>query len=427
MSSYFFIIMMTFWVLKPLKKSLFIRRYDEIGFDFFSWHMTAAQTEQLAKILNIAVSLAAVIVFTALARRFHRQQLTFIFTIFFMGGFVFFAERITDPQSTEVFTIWAFYLFGDLFSGLMVATFFAFLNDSVSPSAAKRMYGVVGLGGVLGGAAGSMSLRALIKSLPSEQWMWVCFGMGIVILLVAFVAGRVVDSHPEFAPSDEEHRETEAARKGGLANPAIEGAYLVTRSGYFLAIAGIVFLYEIASTCMDFQFTSTIAEFRSGEEIGEQFSTVYLITNSVAVGVQLLLTSFVMTRFGVGVALLVTPIVAFAGSGAFLVAPVLWVGSLLNTADNGFNYSINQSAKESLYVPMKKADKYNGKAFIDLLLQRFAKGVAILVTLAITREFAEFSRVRWLSVFTMVVILAWMFASWYVGKRFREIAEKDEP
>ena len=30
-------------------------------------------------------------------------------------------------------TVWSFYLFGDLFSTLMVATFFAFLNDSVTP------------------------------------------------------------------------------------------------------------------------------------------------------------------------------------------------------------------------------------------------------------------------------------------------------
>jgi AAA family ATP:ADP antiporter len=35
--------------------------------------------------------------------------------------------------------VWSFYLFGDLFSTIMVAAFFAFLNDTVSPDAARRL------------------------------------------------------------------------------------------------------------------------------------------------------------------------------------------------------------------------------------------------------------------------------------------------
>ena len=105
---------------------------------------------------------------------------------------------------------------------------------------------------------------------------------------------------------------------------------------------------------MDFQFTATIVHYLEGEAIGRQFATMYALTNSVALVVQLLFTSFVMTRFGVGVALLVLPLAALGGSGVFLAMPVLWVGSFLNTADNAFSYSINQSAKEALYVPTTK-------------------------------------------------------------------------
>jgi AAA family ATP:ADP antiporter len=55
--------------------------------------------------------------------------------------------------------VWSFYLYGDLFSTLMVATFFVFLNDSVTPAAAKRLYGLIGLGGVAGGVFGASVLR----------------------------------------------------------------------------------------------------------------------------------------------------------------------------------------------------------------------------------------------------------------------------
>ena len=90
-------------------------------------------------------------------------------------------------------------------------------------------------------------------------------------------------------------------------NPALEGARLVLRSPYLLSVVAIVGLYEIVSTVMDFQFTSTIAHYLEGEAIGRQFATVFAITNVVSLLVQLLLTSFVMTRFGVGIALLVLP------------------------------------------------------------------------------------------------------------------------
>jgi AAA family ATP:ADP antiporter len=178
MFSYFFLVITSFWILKPIKKSLFIEFYDKGGFDLFAWHMSGPQAELLAKVLNMVVAFVAVVVFTWLARRFRRQQLTFIFTGFFL------------PQSI---TVWTFYLFGDLFSTLMVATFFAFLNDSVTPDAAKRLYGLVGLGGVTGGVFGTSTVRVLIARINAVGWLWIAFGLGLVILAVAMGAGRLVD------------------------------------------------------------------------------------------------------------------------------------------------------------------------------------------------------------------------------------------
>jgi AAA family ATP:ADP antiporter len=419
MSAYFLVIMMIFWILKPLKKSLFIGRYDEAGFDFLSSQFSAAQAELLAKGLNILAALMAVAVFTWLARRFHRQNLTFIFTGLFLAGFAIYALTLGAPEAS---VIWSFYLFGDLFSVLMVATFFTFLNDSVSPSAAKRMYGPVVLGGVVGGALGSVSLYNRIDSMQPQSWLWVCVGLGLLVLAIAYAAGRIVDAHPEFALDDHASEETRESRQTPPHNPLVESARLVFKSKYLVCIASIVFLYEIVSTCMDFQFTSTLSHYLDGPALGNQFSLVYAITNIAAVCVQLFLTSMIMTRTGVGLALLVTPILALTGSTAFMLFPMLWVGSLLNTLDNGFNYSINQSAREALYVPLGKNEKYKGKAFIDMFIKQFAKGIAILVTLVITWQFEEFLDLRWLSLFSICVIAVWIVAAKSAGKRFHPLA-----
>jgi AAA family ATP:ADP antiporter len=375
------------------------------------WTLNAAQAELIAKMLNMAVAFAAVVVFTAASRRLRREQLTYVFTAAFAVSFVFYALVL---GSAGAITGWTYYWFGDLFRTVLVATFFKFLNDSVEPSAAKRLYGLVGLGGVAGGAFGSMFVASLIDRVRIDAWMWVCCAIGIVIVIVAFAAGRLVSTT---AP-----KETRAS-PATAGNAAIVGAQLVFRSRYLISIVAIVGLYEIISTIMDFQFTATVAHYLKGDAIGRQFTTVYAFTNAAALVVQLFFASFVMTRFGVGVALLVLPLAALSGSMAFLVAPTLLIGSMLNTADNAFSYSINQSAKEALYVPTTRDEKYKAKAFIDMFVQRFAKALAVGVSLLLTTRFKDFGAVRLLSLFTAVMIAIWVWAAVYAGRHFREATD----
>ena len=181
MLMYFFLVIASFWILKPLKKGLFISFYDQTGFDLFSWHLDAAQAELIAKVLNMVVAFVAVTVFTLLVRHFQRQKLTYIFSGFFVVCYILYSFTINQPGSL---TVWSFYLFGDLYSTLMVATFFAFLNDSVNPDAAKRLYGLIGLGGVLGGTFGTTVLRTKIEDLSMAQWLWICLAVGLIIGVV---------------------------------------------------------------------------------------------------------------------------------------------------------------------------------------------------------------------------------------------------
>ena len=415
MFSYFFLVITTFWILKPLKKGLFIGFYQQSGFDLDSWHMSAPQAELLAKVLNMVVAMAAVAAFSLLSRTLQRQRLTVAFCAFFLITFAGYALTIDSAGSL---TVWSFYLFGDLYSTLMVATFFAFLNDSVQPDEAKRLYGLIGLGGVSGGWFGTEVLRAYISQLSSAEWMWICLGVTVAIAGIAVLAGGLFDRKP-VAP-EAAKKEPSPAAAAAAGNPAIEGARLVFRSPYLLSVVAIVGLYEMVSTIMDFQFSSTVAHYTSGAELKQQFATVFAFTNRFAFFVQLLLTSFVMSRWGLGVALLFLPVAALLGSAAFLVTPVLLVGSALNTADGGFSYSINQSAKEALYVPTTRDEKYKAKAFIDMFVQRFAKAVAVGLSLLITTWFTGFESLRWLSLLTVGILVLWIIAARYAGRVFAQ-------
>ena len=397
MFCYFFLVITCFWILKPIKKGMFIQFYDQDGFTLLGTHFSASQAELLAKVLNMGVAFLAVVVFTVLSHSLRRQHLSYAFSGFFLLCFGLFGLWLVQPAGPAV---WSFYLFGDLFSTLMVATFFAFLNDSVTPDLAKRMYGLVGLGGVCGGVFGASFVSARVALFPMQTWLLICAGLTMVIALAAWYAGRRVRVPPESSV----HSEPDAA----AGNPATEGARLVFSSTYLLSIVAIVGLYEIISTILDFQFTYTVAHFLDGPAIGQHFALVFTITNWVSLLVQLFLTGFVMSRFGIGIALLVLPVTIAMGSSAFLVFPVLWAGSLLNTADNGFSYSINQSAKEALYVPTSAAVKYRAKAFIDMFIQRLAKALAVVISLGITFVFQDFSSLRYLSLITLALLVVWV-------------------
>jgi AAA family ATP:ADP antiporter len=413
MCGYFFLVITTFWILKPVKKGLFIEYYDDRAFHLGALSFTAAQAEIIAKVLNMVVAFAGVVAFTFLSRRLTRERLTYAFSGFFGVCFVLYAALLADPGW---FTVWSFYLFGDLYSTLMVATFFAFLNDSVPKEASRRLYGVVVAGGVAGGVVGSMVVSRLSRDLPVESWLWLCLGVGAAIVFLARISGnRVKSAFPEAHAADAEP--TGVAPSGSAA---LEGARLVLRSRYLLSIVAIVGIYEIVSTIMDFQFTSTVAHYLDGRAIRQQFSTVFAITNAVSMFIQIFVTGFLMNRFPLGVSLATLPSAMLLGSTAFLLAPVLWVGSLLNTVDNALAYSLNQSAKEALYTVTSRDEKYKAKAFIDMFVQRFAKAIAVGVSLIVTSVFADFGTIRWLSLVTIVLVVGWFSAARYAAKRFEE-------
>jgi ATP:ADP antiporter, AAA family len=315
--------------------------------------------------------------------------------------------------------VWSLYVFGDLYNTLVIVSFFSFLHDSVTPSGARRLYGLIVLGGVLGGAFGTSFVGLWIDELRTPVLLWVCAGLTTLLLVIILAAGRLVAPRamPE-APSSDSSSEPEPSA-------LVAGAKLVMRSRYLMAIGGVVALYELASAIIDFQFTSIVAESLDGPAIEQHFATVFAITNVLALIIQVGITNVVMTRLPLQAALLVSPVCVAAASASFLAVPALITGSALNIADNAPSYSINQSARETLYTVTERREKYQAKAFIDMFGQRFAKGTGLGACLVLTLVL-DHQTIRWLSVVTLIAASAWVWAATYAGRRFHELGGRDD-
>jgi|CXWL01.1.fsa_nt_gi AAA family ATP:ADP antiporter len=392
MALYFFLVIVAYWILKPIKKALFIGYYKLHG---GLYDLAPAQMELLAKETNILLALAMSLMLVWLRRRFSATGFGLSVTLLFALGLAILIPFAKQPSEVVV---WSLYLYGDMFASSLVALFFVTLHDRSSVEDTRRIYGLVGMGGVLGGLAGSILSGSLDRLVGVQGAMATSCAMTLCVAAIGWLIARHART-PHFGRRSTDGSNTHTnddlfdgsktiieARplllhgNGGL----FDGAKAILHSRPLLLIAAILFLYEITSVVLDYQFTSAVSREVSADKLKQYFSAVYTFSNSMAVLVQLLLTTWVMRKHSLRLALLVMPLAIMLGESAYMLAPALLTASLLNTVDSAFAYSIQQTAREALYVPLSRHEKYEAKAFIDIVWLRFSKGIAVVLSLALS-------------------------------------------
>jgi len=411
MAMFFFLVIAIFWVLKPLKRGLLVSFYQETPLQILGMTLAGAEVEQLAKVLNMVVAFAMVIGFTYLYKKVSRKMLVTIISLLFSGLFVMYGLLLQTPSPVEV---WSFYIFGDMFNTALVTLFWAFTNDIFTSEEAKKAYGFVGLGGIVGGIVGASYVTLLVEQLGRDSLLY----MSVVPMLMIIGITLYIEKR-EGSPQKSDEIDKPKT------NAVIDGAKLVLSSKYLLAIAAMLGIYEMVSNIVDFQLSAAIAlGVEGGLERDSYFALVGVITNIAAVFVQMFLTGLIMINFGVGIALLLLPVSIALGSIGFFIVPGLLFATIMSASDNSLNYSIQQSAKEALYTPTSRDVKYKAKAFIDMFIQRGAKAVAVFLNIGVAVIFGV-ENVFWLSLVVLVLIGFWLVLVRYMGRTFRQMEKED--
>jgi hypothetical protein len=166
----------------------------------------------------------------------------------------------------------------------------------------------------------------------------------------------------------------------------------VRQSRYLTLIAAVVMLTGIVSTFIDWQSKTIIytASQNAQANLANQtnLTSFFGFFNSgllaFAFLFQLVLTSRFIERFGIRLGLMIYPAVLLAMSLGIAVRPdLLWLALGIKGSDKALSYSLNQSARELLYIPVVPELKYRAKIFIDMFLNRFSKAVGGLVLIVL--------------------------------------------
>lgn len=396
-----FLIILVFQVLKPLKSGLFI---ENLG----------AKIELYAKLGNVGVAILAVIIFTYLYNKLGSRHLVLVLSAVFILALLGFSSILTTDQPSNVAN-WAFYLFGDAWSTIWVTTFWAYLNEMTQTEQSKRLYGLIGGGAVIGGLVGGIVVWQLVKPLGTSTLLIGCaVATGIIGLI--FWSIETIASKPEASIGRQVSGQEQVSGEMKKMNAAVEGARLVFASRYLIAIIMMVFLYELGSQILDYQYKVAAESLEGTDATQAFFGQIGAIVGVISVVTQFFIVSFVIRTFGLTTALLVLPVAMTLASGVYFAIPTLWTSSLLYISDNAFSYSINQTARETLFVPTSADIKYKARAFANMFVQRTGKSAAILMAFGLAAI-----PIRFLSILAVIVIFIWGCFAFYAGRHFNAL------
>jgi AAA family ATP:ADP antiporter len=305
---------------------------------------------------------------------------------FIITGLFLHAVLITAYGGRSVILSYLYWVWASVLIIVLMTQFWMIINEVFNPREAKRLIGFCGSGGILGGIIGGLLARFLTKAnLTNLLLPLACallFACIFVVRAIFIVRRKKLPSAESIPPKQEQ---IEAPKFGFKDN-----FNKVRKNSYLRLISSLVIITVIVSTFIDFQFSSAVDEYyRIGfiqpkEAMQAFFGLFYAGLLTFSFFLNLFLTSKILRNFGIRFTLLLTPAVLLMCSLGIIFAPFTLLPAIfIKGSDEGLAFSLHQSVKEILYIPVASDLKAKVKPFIDMFINRFAKVFAAILLLVI--------------------------------------------
>jgi AAA family ATP:ADP antiporter len=336
-----FVVLGGYYVIRPIR--------DEIGADRGVENLPWMYTGTLIGML-IANALYAAIV----ARMSRRQFIPVAYRFAIANLFVFFLLMRWMPAARErailapIFFIWVC-----VFNLFATTMFWSFMADVFTPQQGKRLFGFIAVGGSIGGIAGGFVTSSLAGKLST----------GLFLLITAAmleIAAQCVTRFPaDFQAHDKQSEEP-------IGGKFWEGATHIARSPYLLGLAAFLIIYTITNTWAYFQQSDLTGHQLHDRAARTSFlANIDIAVNTITVLIQILLTGRLMKWFGVGITLVLMPLLSGVGFAAIGFAPILTVLATFQILRRATGFALLRPAREVLFTVLRREDKYKAKSLID--------------------------------------------------------------
>jgi ATP:ADP antiporter, AAA family len=362
---------------------------------------------QIASSVLVAVIIAGYVV---IARRF-------LFRDLLVGSMLFFSATcavfwgLAHYYSRLIWVFPAFYVWVKIFGALGATQVWTLANYVLTSREAKRVFGMVGGGGIAGCIFAGFLSNTMAKGFGTESLLlamtlFILICAGLVILV--WRSGRVLvgdGQRTAGAPTETAPRNVTASLQ------------LLFSSPYFRAIAAVIFITSLVTTLTDWQFLAIGKQFLVKKDVmAAFFGDFYFYAGILGLLFQLLLTARFLRRFGIGTALFILPVTVFLGSTGLLVLGTLASAVALHGGDRVLGYSIDKSTAELLYLPISAGVKLQVKWLIDTVIWRMGDGLSGVIVV-IFATYLHFSP-RQISWIVLLLVTGWLAAASVVRRQY---------
>jgi AAA family ATP:ADP antiporter len=403
-----FLLLFSYQVVKALREAFMLAK--------FSAEVRAYAVAVIALLLMFLVP-----AYSAVRRRLDGARLLRAVTAFFALNLLAFCAAAWSGLPIA----FSFFVWVSIFGVVVIAQLWAFAADSFNLKSGQRLFPVIMVGANVGALVGAKTAQLAVAALTPFGLMLVATGTLIATLAIAGPERRAVPdgSRPVVA----EHGAPVPRLLGGIG--------LVLRDRYLLMIALLVVLLNWINTTGEFilaDFVQRDAAARvlasggaldKGELIAAFYGSFQFWVTLTGLAIQLFLVARIYHHFGVRGALIVHPVVVAAGYGLIAFAPlvggfvpIFTLIRLVKIAENSIDYSLMNTTRHALFLPVDRDAKYEGKTAIDSFFWRFGDLIQAGVV------FAGLNWLGWgvsqFATLSLLLALAWIVLAAAIGREF---------
>lgn len=393
------VLMTSYSILKPLR--------DALGADWGNVGLSITWT------INFGLSLFAVALYgVALTFIRFRAMVPGVYVFFALTFLALYFVRTNVPDPTLVNK--GFYVWVSVFSLFNLSVFWSFMTDVFNKGQARRVFGVIAAGTTVGAIIGPIITASLVDRLGANGLLLMSAILLTVPVLVIPVLRRLKVSHLH-----NEESPTELSEQKALGTNPFSGFSVLFSDRYLLWICAFILFYVTINTFVYFELQNLTNEY-SLEFRAKIWSIIDITTNVLTLITAALITSRIVSRFGMQTALAMVPGLVALGIIALVASPVLLVLAIFQIGRRVGNYAITRPSREMLFTVLDRETRFKAKPVIDVVIYR---GGDVLTAWVFTL-LADKVGLGLVGIAAVIggVAIAWIFVAIRLGRTYNERA-----
>lgn len=364
----------------------------------------------------------------------------------------------------SMFRYWSFTLFyvmSELWSSnIMTVLFWGFANEITRVSEAQRFYSVLSIASNFAAIAAGLLSTLVSEGIPGAAYLNLLIGQDSweqsmkIVVLMAVASGiltmMIFRWMNKNVLNDPSYSEVGQIKKGEKKERSsfMESLSYILNSRYLLCIAVIVVAYNLVINLVEIVWKDQLKILYPSSTDYSNNLNILLILQGVISTLLALMIPLLIERFGWTKTAAITPIVMLVTSMGFFgflffresigglamlltgMAPLsiaVFFGSLQNALSKATKYSLFDTTKEMVYIPLSSEAKFEGKAAIDGVGSRLGKSGGSLIQQGLLMVLTTVTACApYFAAILAAVILLWILSLRSLGKQFNELLKTNK-